>query len=357
MCRAITSDLTIRRENKMELYLGLPSSVTRTKHALFATIRDHIWQKISSWNETLFRKPEKRGKRKIHWIAWNRLCDSKLTGGLGFRQLHLFNLAMLAKQLWRIMMFPERLLNKVLKARYFPNGDIFTATPTDLVSAYYSSSCGIDCEEDVLHTMVLCSFARQVWGCAPFHLAAVRIDSMGFREWLTAVSVQFDEIDFQLLLGLCWSIWWCINGLAMNGSCLDPPQVVCFVSQYLSSFRTQNSDDQRQVTPTVPSSWLAPPPGYVKINFDGATFNNGRVLGVGVAARGSSGECLAWISKRFQRMGDGEVAKAMAAREAILLAKRNPSVIFEGDCATLIDKILAPVVDLSAIGPIVADIR
>ncbi|KAL0397570.1 UNVERIFIED_CONTAM: putative mitochondrial protein [Sesamum calycinum] len=26
------------------------------------------------------------------------------------------------------MMFPERLLNKVLKARYFPNGDIFTAT-------------------------------------------------------------------------------------------------------------------------------------------------------------------------------------------------------------------------------------
>ncbi|KAL0425618.1 UNVERIFIED_CONTAM: hypothetical protein Sradi_1096600 [Sesamum radiatum] len=216
-----------------------------------------------------------------------------------------------------------------------------------------------DCEEDVLHTMVLCPFARQVWGCAPFHLVAVRIGSMGFREWLTAVSVQFDEIDFQLLLGLCWSIWWCRNGLAMNGNCLDPPQVVCFVSQYLSSFRTQNSDDQRQVTPKVPSSWLAPPPGYVKINFDGATFNNSRVLGVGVVARGSSGECLAWISKRFQRMGDGEMAEAMAARETILLAKRKnwPSVIFKGDCATLIDKILAPVVDLSAIGPIVADIR
>ncbi|KAK4397308.1 hypothetical protein Sango_1567400 [Sesamum angolense] len=58
-------------------------------------------------------------------------------------------------------------------------------------------------------------------------------------------------------------------------------------------------------------------------------------------------------------MGEGEMAEAMATREAILLAKREnwPSVIFEGDCATLIDKILEPLVDLSAIGPIVADIR
>ncbi|KAL0326476.1 UNVERIFIED_CONTAM: putative mitochondrial protein [Sesamum angustifolium] len=142
----------------MELYLGLPSSVARTKRALFATIRDRIWQKISGWNETLLSQAGK--------------------------ELHLFNLAMLAKQLWRIILFPERLLSKVLKARYFPNGDIFTATlgsrpsytwrsimaafdlfragcrwrvgsgllfvygltlgyPDRPCSAYYSSSCGI----------------------------------------------------------------------------------------------------------------------------------------------------------------------------------------------------------------------
>ncbi|KAK4383511.1 hypothetical protein Sango_2768800 [Sesamum angolense] len=47
----ITADLTIRRENNMELYLDLPSRVTHFKRNLFATIRDRIWCKIIVWNE------------------------------------------------------------------------------------------------------------------------------------------------------------------------------------------------------------------------------------------------------------------------------------------------------------------
>ncbi|KAL0437731.1 UNVERIFIED_CONTAM: hypothetical protein Sradi_0481000 [Sesamum radiatum] len=35
---------------------------------------------------------------------------------------------MLAKQLWRTYNHPEKLLSRVLKARYFPNGDVFFAT-------------------------------------------------------------------------------------------------------------------------------------------------------------------------------------------------------------------------------------
>ncbi|KAL0406310.1 UNVERIFIED_CONTAM: hypothetical protein Slati_3944900 [Sesamum latifolium] len=47
LCLSIFSDLTIRRENKMELYLGLPSRVERSKRDLFSTIRDRIWRKIT----------------------------------------------------------------------------------------------------------------------------------------------------------------------------------------------------------------------------------------------------------------------------------------------------------------------
>ncbi|CAM8887258.1 unnamed protein product [Rhodiola kirilowii] len=50
------------------------------------------------------------------------------TGGLGFRKLELMNLAMLAKQGWRIMMEPDLLVSKVFKAKYFPNSNIFYAT-------------------------------------------------------------------------------------------------------------------------------------------------------------------------------------------------------------------------------------
>ena len=39
-------------------------------------------------------------KRKIHWIKWSKLTKSKLAGGMGFKDLALFNDLLLAKQAW-----------------------------------------------------------------------------------------------------------------------------------------------------------------------------------------------------------------------------------------------------------------
>lgn len=36
-------------------------------------------------------------QNKIHWLRWEKLTRPKNKGGLGFRDLHLFNLAMLAR--------------------------------------------------------------------------------------------------------------------------------------------------------------------------------------------------------------------------------------------------------------------
>ena len=40
---------------------------------------------------------QNKDEKKIHWSNWKRLCTHKKKGGMGFRDLHAFNLAMLTK--------------------------------------------------------------------------------------------------------------------------------------------------------------------------------------------------------------------------------------------------------------------
>lgn len=63
----------------------------------------------------------------IHWMSWDRLCKKKSEGGMGFRKLHDFNLALLGKQAWRLITQEQSLVSKIFKARYYPNGNFLTA--------------------------------------------------------------------------------------------------------------------------------------------------------------------------------------------------------------------------------------
>ncbi|CAM8979923.1 unnamed protein product [Rhodiola kirilowii] len=64
----------------------------------------------------------------VYWLKYSRLCQPKEHGELGFRDLVSLNQAFLAKQGWRLYSQPDLLLSKVMKARYFRNTDIFSAS-------------------------------------------------------------------------------------------------------------------------------------------------------------------------------------------------------------------------------------
>lgn len=57
-----------------------------------------------------------------------RLGTSKEKGGLRFRDVQSFNLAMLAKQCWRLFKEPSSLVSKLLQQKYHPYSNLLDAS-------------------------------------------------------------------------------------------------------------------------------------------------------------------------------------------------------------------------------------
>ena len=47
------------------------------------------------------------------------MCAPREEGGIGFCMIHEFNVALLTKQLWRLVQFPDSLVARVLRGKYY----------------------------------------------------------------------------------------------------------------------------------------------------------------------------------------------------------------------------------------------
>lgn len=154
----VKTSLGISNEAFNDTYLGMPTGVGKSPTSIFKFLPDRAWRCVHGWSdrpvsragkETLlksiiqaiptfimscFELPKgacrmfrqiiadewwgrEDGKKKIHWRSWDWLSTPKSLGGMGFRDMHIFNLAMLGKQGWRLLTDPDSLCARVLKGR------------------------------------------------------------------------------------------------------------------------------------------------------------------------------------------------------------------------------------------------
>ncbi|KAK3230440.1 hypothetical protein Dsin_002321 [Dipteronia sinensis] len=77
----------------------------------------------------------------MHWATLPKLCRGKADGGLGFRDLLIFNQVMLAKKCWRLVKNPDSLSTRVLRACYFQSSDFMTSASSSKGSFVWQSLC------------------------------------------------------------------------------------------------------------------------------------------------------------------------------------------------------------------------
>ncbi|KAG2261177.1 hypothetical protein Bca52824_068256 [Brassica carinata] len=385
--------LQIQNTGGCAKYLGLPEQFSRSKVDDFQYVVDQVKAQINPWytqflssagkevmiKSVLQAKPvfpmscfllpkticdeinsllsefwwgRNDGKRKISWVAWNRMCLPKTEGGMGFRNLFAFNKALLGKQAWRILQNPQSLLSRIYKGRYHRSSTFLQSMNTTQASyGWKSIQIGKELLKKGLSTLIGDGKQTNVWSDSWLPVLPPR----------TIDYISHDpEMKVSELICQRTNSW---NDQVLE-SILVPGDVVLVKQIRLSRFATQDKLRNHQPIEDIRRAWEAneewhqniifknvrnlgrniksscwepPPSGWLKCNFDCSFSRDNEYTGIGWIVRDDKGCFIIAGSAMLHGIKsslDGEAHAFLYALQNVWI-KGWRQVWFEGDSLIL----------------------
>ncbi|XP_042964743.1 uncharacterized protein LOC122298967 [Carya illinoinensis] len=416
-------------------YLGLPTMIGRSKYETFRSIKERVWRKIRSWKNSflssagrevlikavlqsiptytmnVFRFPRKlckdinsmianfwwsgnKDSRGIHWKGWDKMGENKKNGGMGFRDIDVFNRAMFAKQDFKVrspintLPADSKVSSLIFEDLHCWNerlvGDMFSKEEAAQICSIPLSWHG---EED----KILWGFTKdgRFSVRSAYHLGndmgRSRLGECSSRQtqqqiwegvWSLNVPNPTKQFVWKALKGIlptrqnlvqrkiiedatcnichgdvetvCHVLWSCLAASdvwAESGSGLQ--KWICEEKDFFQVWsdmqtRLQQSKLEEMKGPMHQTrkntKWMPPDEGISKVNFDAAIDKTNYRLGLGIAGRNHVGEVLFSFSSSKLFSGSSDMGEAAALWRAIELVMELDvrNVVFEGDANRVI---------------------
>ncbi|XP_026400213.1 uncharacterized protein LOC113296089 [Papaver somniferum] len=261
------------------------------------------------WGEILDPKD-----RKLHLLGWDALCSPKSEGGLGFRKYEPNNLAMLARNAWKIIENPDCLVGIVLKARYFHKTDFLNVachadcswtwrclhTIKEIIKPFVSWIIGdasrnvlpaktvlqtrmpmhsvtfnrcSDPHESIMRALVMFPFSIHVWNLNAFCANTSVFSSSSMIDWLifwlVDLKSRIPTDRHCMLVVVMWSLWTSINNLVFRNLQENHVAIIHRAKDMLLTVKTRIQNPPCH-TISFSDHWIPPTFGWIKCNTDGA---------------------------------------------------------------------------------------
>ncbi|KAM6582578.1 hypothetical protein CsatB_009580 [Cannabis sativa] len=214
--------------------------------------------------------------------------------------------------------------------------------------------------ETITHILLDCCFAKSCWCVSS---VPTGVDYDGFNGWFFDLIEQQSAAVVNEAACVSWKIWSVRNELLWNNKTCSAMNVVRSARMVLNQYCTAQTQKTGALLiddiNNVDERWKKPISHMVKINVDGAIFQEQNKFGFGCVARDSNGLLLEAISDSRFGVVKPEIAEIIGIKEALSWIERKhwTNVVIETDALVVVQAIQSSILMPSQFGLLVGDCR